>query len=134
MSHLPLRVLSCCRCGQIGHLASACTQEVPSTETLWAEIQKKIDLASTTVPSTWKRDTHGWYLPGDAPTGDAKSFSDGPFCFNCGEFGHDEEACEMPDRAALKQQFGNCTDQSKAGVIKRQEVIQKVRRAYADSL
>ena len=122
-----MKVMSCSRCGKIGHVVSQCTEDIPDAEELWAEIEAKIKAASATAPSEWQRDEFGWYLPNvNSEISDHKSFADGEFCFNCGEFGHTSDSCQFPDRRELQKQFGNCTDMSASARGQRAMIIRKL--------
>ena len=125
------RYLSCPRCGAVGHGPKDCRGQLPTTEDMMKEIERKISMAVGSAPREWKRDELGHYLPcseeGNEPDR-TKSWADGVFCFNCGEFGHEEGDCSGPTREEIRKMMGDLTDRSSAGLMYRRMVINKIRQ------
>ena len=127
-----MKYVSCARCGAIGHTTENCRESLPSTDAMWATISKKIEQAENLAPSSWVKDEYGLYLPGTVETV-RKSFTEEIFCFNCGEYGHSMDVCQMPTREELTVLFGDLKDMSSAARAKRKEVIDDLKRRAATS-
>lgn len=93
----PVRYKSCARCGEVGHTSEGCPNRVPSAKAMRRAIEERIERAVAGAPSCWERDEYGLFMPSAAPViRERRSWADGPFCLNCGEFGHVRADCEKP--------------------------------------
>lgn len=110
--------LSCARCGALGHSVENCHEDLPSVDEMMSEIEAKIARAVASAGPEWKQDSMGLYVPGGGAYIDrSKSFKDGPFCLNCGAFGHTDDVCMGPTRAQV-QAF--CATQKKGTITAKQ--------------
>lgn len=116
MKSASIRYLSCSRCGNIGHTADKCPENIPSTKQMQSSIESRIQTALGFAPLDWENDEDGLYLPSnEEKISEKRSWNDGPFCFNCGQFGHEKESCLQPTYKQLYDLFSqtslNRTDQ-----------------------
>ena len=120
------------RCGQLGHVTENCTSEIPSNEKLR---QQMLDLENESLQfrtEEWKEDDMGLYLPvKERVVGTDKSWSDGVFCFNCGEFGHTAEHCTEPTFETIDRMFSPYIgDKSDKGIEKKQQIIDAINKYH----
>ncbi|KAK8848190.1 hypothetical protein M9Y10_019246 [Tritrichomonas musculus] len=103
---------SCPRCGEIGHTSDSCPNQVPTIEKMQNDIEERISKAIQLAPDSWQCDDMGLYLPSSKSVNTStKSWKDGEFCFNCGEFGHNCDNCNMPSYNKLLAAFGSTLEQ-----------------------
>lgn len=103
---------SCARCGEVGHLSDSCPNQVPTIDQMQKEIEDRILKALQLAPDSWKDDDFGLYLPSNQNIiSDTRSWKDGEFCFNCGEFGHNNDNCKKPTYSKLLNVFGATLEQ-----------------------
>ena len=124
---------SCPRCGEIGHLSDSCPNRVPTIEQMQSEIEDRISKAIQLAPDSWKDDDLGLYLPSSRNIiSDSKSWKDGEYCFNWGEFGHNCESCKKPTYSQLLSAFGVTLDQKgNRAFLERRHIIDNVKGMVA---
>lgn len=92
-----IKYKSCSRCGEIGHTSENCPNKILSLKQMKKNIEENIKKAIEVAPSTWVSDSYGLYMPStEEIIKEKRSWKDGKFCFNCGEFGHEIEECTKP--------------------------------------
>lgn len=121
---------SCSRCGEIGHLSSNCPNQVPTIDQMQSEIEERISKAIQLAPDSWKDDEFGLYLPSSQNViSNSKSWKDGEFCFNCGEFGHNSDNCKKPTYSKLVNVFGVTLEQKgNRAFLEKRRIIDNVKR------
>lgn len=123
-------IQSCPRCGEVGHDASVCPNQVPSFDSMDQFIEERISMSIQLAPKEWKEDEFGLYLPSTADSSnDTKCWTDGEFCFNCGEFGHSKKDCQKPTSSEISRIFGDSLEQKgNRAIFLKSQYIDRVRR------
>ena len=125
------KIDSCPRCGQVGHTSANCPNQVPSIEEMQKGIEDRINKVISSPPDEWKTDNFGYFLPskeGNKVIKEEKSWKDGEFCFNCGEFGHNAESCTQPTYYTLVHIFGqNLEQKGHKAIFERQALVDNVK-------
>ena len=122
--------MSCHRCGEL-HSTKQCKASLPTVEFLAQQIQNNINKALQSIPSEWKKDSFGYYLPSIYSNPDSSENRDNEqdtqdhpqlYCLNCGRKGHSAKKCTMPQKTELQDQF-NLLKHNGQTKQKNQEVI-----------
>ncbi|OHS95978.1 Zinc knuckle family protein [Tritrichomonas foetus] len=123
------KINSCPRCGEIGHISSDCPNSVPSADEMQNSIEERIKKAVALAPETWENDDMGLFLPSHQNIiQEKRSWKDGPFCFNCGEFGHSEDTCTQPTYKKIVHVFGRTLeDKGHKAIFERQHLVDDVK-------
>lgn len=101
---------SCSRCGKVGHTAAKCRDNIPSIDEMNQRIEERINRAISLAPKEWIKDEYGLFLPPSIKRIKVDySWSDGPFCLNCGQYGHDIVDCGDPTSNQLTKLFSSST-------------------------
>ena len=99
----------CFRCGAIGHISSQCHEELPSLQSIQEEMFRDVKeiIDEIVKEDGYGEDQFGPYKTDTvSPVSHSKSWKDGDFCTNCGEFGHKSSDCKKPTFAKLADKMG----------------------------
>ena len=116
----------CLRCGKTGHAIEKCKSEIPSIVSMRNQLEKMEKEALTySSQINWEKDELGLYEHADSRcTNVGKTWGDGDFCFNCGEFGHTAENCKEPTFDVINSMVAPIAkDSSAKGVEARKKIV-----------
>lgn len=99
----------CFRCGQMGHISAQCHEELPTLQSIEAEVMNDVDEVIEQLmkePGYYNDETGPYKVTALSPVKHDKSWSNGVFCLNCGEFGHQHNHCQRSNYATLANELG----------------------------
>lgn len=124
----------CMRCGMVGHTTENCKNEIPSNLSLRIQLEKMENESLKYADGSWAEDDLGMHIPVDKRYTDVgKTWDDGDFCFNCGEFGHTAEECKEPTYEVIHKMVAPfIKDSSEKGIESKQRIVDALNK-YHDS-
>jgi len=123
------RTMVCLRCGEIGHKTCNCNAKIPKCQELEEEMNSRLSQAENNIPSEWKTDEFGYFLPSNERLIDSKNnWSNSVFCYNCGNPGHSEKDCLGPTQSGIELLFGPLmNNNSNKKVIEKQNLVEAIK-------
>ncbi|OHT02427.1 Zinc knuckle family protein [Tritrichomonas foetus] len=102
----------CYRCGQLGHLAGQCTNELPDPAQIELEMNNDIQILISQLKETgdYESDEFGLYIKGDSNSVPvASDWKTASFCTNCGK-PHPANRCPHKSYNEIINEMKNCLD------------------------